>query len=234
MPAPRVVGTALHPRSQANILGPGRSFGPARPPRSAPTGATDYLSLRLVPASAARGPPWRLAQHQLSRAPVPGLLARSASSRSSANALTLARLGGRVGADDGVAVELDELGNYTERSALFSSPRLRKSRTIRPTSGASTTPRCVRSVHPDDARTYKAVRFPSGRPMKVKGLRQFFWGCRWSRVGGGGRQNGSCGLGFGGTWSGWGGDGRYLRSGHLRRGLPASLFGVRLLVGAGD
>ena len=39
--------------------------------------------------------------------------------------------------------------------------------------------------------------------MKVKGLRQFFWGCRWSRVGGGGRQNGSCGLGFGGTWSGW-------------------------------
>ena len=31
-----------------------------------------------------------------------------------------------------------------------------------------------------------------------------------------------------------GGDGRYLRSGHLRRGLPASLFGVRLLVGAGD
>jgi hypothetical protein len=34
----------------------------------------------------------------------------------------------------------DELGNYTERSAPFSSQQLRKSRGIRPTSGASTSP----------------------------------------------------------------------------------------------
>jgi hypothetical protein len=34
----------------------------------------------------------------------------------------------------------DEVGNYTERSAPFSSQHLRKSRWIRPTSGASTSP----------------------------------------------------------------------------------------------
>jgi hypothetical protein len=70
--------------------------------------------------------------------------------------------------------------------------------------------------------------------MKVKGLRRFFWGCRWLRVGGGGRQNGSCGVGFGGTWSGWGGDARYLRSPQHSPVLPPLILRVRLLVGAGD
>jgi len=56
--------------------------------------------------------------------------------------------------------------------------------------------------------------------MKVKGLRELLWGCRWSWMGRGGSQNGSCGLGFGGTWSGWLGAGRYLRSPERSPVLP--------------
>ena len=56
----------------------------------------------------------------------------------------------------------DELGNYTERSAPFSSPHLRKSRAIRPTSGASTSPMCAIRT-PGRRRIDRAGRFPSGR-----------------------------------------------------------------------
>ena len=56
----------------------------------------------------------------------------------------------------------DELGNYTERSAPFSSPRLRKSRARRPTSGASTSPMCAIRT-PGRRRIDRAGRFPSGR-----------------------------------------------------------------------
>ena len=56
----------------------------------------------------------------------------------------------------------DELGNYTERSAPSSSHVCRSpARYGRPRQHPR--PRCVRSVHPDDARMDRADRFPSGR-----------------------------------------------------------------------
>ena len=63
---------------------------------------------------------------------------------------------------------MDELGNYTERSASFFSPHLRKPRTIRPTSGASTSPMCAIRT-PGRRRIDKAGRFPSGRDPAAPG-----------------------------------------------------------------
>ena len=65
---------------------------------------------------------------------------------------------------------MDELGNYTERPAPFSSPRLRKSRAIRPTSAASTSP----DVFDPYTRTTREWTGPAASPqdeLRQRGVR---------------------------------------------------------------